>query len=524
MLVGIDVGTTNIKAVVYEASGRTVARASTRTPTHYPRPGWAYYEPEEIWQQTARTLREALAQVKQPGQIAGVAVTSMGEAGVPLDAHGAPTYHAIAWFDRRSQPQADWLAQIVGKDTLFAISGLSLQPIFGLCKLLWLRENAPAAFARTVRWLNMADYIAFRLSGAQATDYSLASRTLALDLRRRIWDTDLLRRVGIPPTLLAPLVNSGTALGRVTTEAAEATGLPAGVTVAAGGHDHVCGAFATGVIAPGTVLNSLGTAEALFLPLDQPIMNPQMGAQGYTQGAHVVPDRYYVFGGQYTSGASVEWIRGILGEETADYAAVIAEADAAPPGSLGVMFLPHLRLGNPPFDDPRSRGAFLGLTTDVTRGTLFRAVLEGLAYESRMSLEPLLAYTGAQPRDITAIGGGTRNPLLLRIKATVLDRPFSVAAIEEATTLGAALLGGIGAGVYADAGTALDALRYTRATVEPVAAHVAFYDRAFREVYQQLYQTLRPLSHALADLGAQGAALAPATAAAAGAATTGGRG
>lgn len=502
LLVGIDVGTTTIKAVIYQPDGRAVARASAPTPTHFPRPGWAYHEPDELWNTVVAVLRQARSALNEPRRIEAVAVTGVGEAGVPLDAHGEPTDHAIAWFDRRTQVQADWLARHIGKDRLFASSGLSLQPIFGLCKLLWFKEHRPDAFTRTVRWLHISDYIAFRLGGGQATDYSLASRTLALDLRRRAWNTDLVQAAGLPPEILPPLVESGTAIGQITRAVAQETGLPAGATVAAGGHDHVCGAFAGGSVDPGTLLNSVGTAEAMFLPLTSPIMNPQLGAQGYSQGAHVIPHRYYVIAGQYTSGASIEWLRAILGES---YASLVADAAATPPGSFGVVFLPHLRLANPPHDDPQSRGAFIGLTTDATRGAMVRAVFEGLAYESRLSLEPLLEYAGVSPETISVIGGGTRNPLLLGIKAAVLNRRLTVAAIEEATTLGAALLGGIGAGVYADAADALRTRECTQTPVSPNPADVPFYDRCYREVYCRLYATLRELNHALARLESAGA-------------------
>lgn len=497
LLVGIDVGTTNIKAVIYDQGGRTVSRATTRTITHYPRAHWAYYRPTELWDQTTQVLREAIAPIEQPGRIASVAVTSMGEAGVPLDPRGHPTYDAIAWFDTRTRPQVEWLDRAIGKDALFATTGLSLQPIFGLCKMLWLAQNEPDAWARTSRWLNIADYIAFRLSGVMATDHSLASRTLALDLRRLRWDDAILRSAGIDPDVLAPLVTSGGRLGRVTPDAARDTGLPASTIVAAGGHDHVCGALATGVIDPGVMLNSLGTAEAEFLPLVEPIFDPGMGRQGYTQGAHVAPGRYYVFAGQYTSGASMGWIRDII-DPAGDYAALIADAAAAPPGSLGACFLPHLRLANPPNDDPRSRAAFVGLTADVGRGEMTRAVMEGMAFESRASLEGLLAFDGVRaPRQIIAIGGSTKNALLMRIKASVLGQPLSVAAVDEATTHGAAILGGIGAGVYADATAALRDLAREHATVAPVEAWTDTYDATFREVYQPLYAVLRPLNHAI---------------------------
>jgi xylulokinase len=202
--------------------------------------------------------------------------------------------------------------------------------------------SQPDAFAHTALWLNTADYIAYRLSGIPATDYSLASRTLALNLARRQWDRELIKEVGLSPHLFAPLQSSGTHLGPVTATAAVATGLPTSSQVATGGHDHICGALAVGVVQPGTMLNSLGTAEATFIPLEQPLTDPALGQQGYGQGAHVVTNGYYVIGGLYTSGASVAWWREIL-DKKVDYTALIAEAEQVPPGSLGTCFLPHLR-------------------------------------------------------------------------------------------------------------------------------------------------------------------------------------
>jgi xylulokinase len=500
LLAGIDVGTTNIKAVIFDPTGQPVAQASVSTPTYYPQPEWAYYQPEEMWQRTAQVLRQATSQLDHPQRIVSVAVASIGEAAVPLDAHGQPAYESIAWFDRRTMPQVAWLDEVVGRDRLFDISGLSLQPIFGLCKLLWLKQNQPEAYARTKWWLNMADYITYRLCGVAATDYSLASRTLALNLQNLTWDADLLGEIGIAPGLLAPLCVAGTPLGPITPEAAAATGLPTSATVAAGGHDHVCGALAVGAAEPGVMLNSLGSAEAIFMPIQRPITDPALGRQGYTQGAHVIAGHYYVIGGLYTSGASVEWWREILGTQV-EHATLIAEAEQVAPGSLGVCFLPHLRLADPPHDDPKGRAVFVGLNTDAKRGVLFRAILEGLAYESRSSLEALLKFPNmAALRKIYAIGGSTRNRLLMQIKASVLNRPITVAAVAESTSLGAAILGGLGAGVYPDVPTALQQLRHEQTVVEPVADQVAYYEAYFQQIYQQLYLTLRPLHHIIYQL------------------------
>jgi xylulokinase len=498
ILIGADVGTTNIKVVAFDRRGKALEGASSPTPTHYPRPGRAHYDPEELWDSFAATLRQVTEKLDDPGRVASIAVASMGEAAVPLDSSGEPTHDIIAWFDGRAGPQAERLGRLVGQDRLFGLTGLSLQPIFGLCKLLWLKENEPESYSRTATWLNVADYMAFRLCGVAATDYSLASRTLALDLHGLRWAGELLEEVGISPDLFAPLRGGGSFLGPVTPDAASATGMPESAGVASGGHDHVCGALAVGVTQKGTMLNSLGTAEAIFLPLERPLTDPHIGHQGYTQGAHVA-GQYYVFGGQYTSGASVEWLRETLGG--VDYDTLIAEAEEAPPGSLGAFFLPHLRLANPPYDDPAARGAFVGLSTDVGRGELFRAVLEGLAYDSRNSLEPLLDHSGIDELGaIYAIGGGAQNRLLMRIKATVLNQEITVVGVEEATSLGAAILGGIGADVYADVPSALRELSYAENPVEPDPEEVPFYDAAFRRVYGRLYPSLRGVHHEIQDL------------------------
>lgn len=503
LLLGIDVGTTSIKSVVYRTNGLAVASFSLPTPTHVPRPRWAYYRPAELWDTVVATLRGVLAKVDEPGEIASIAVASVAEAGVLLDATGNATTDSIAWFDTRTRPQAAWLADHIGQDALFERTGLSLQPIFSLNKILWHRENEPAAWRRSVRWLLIADYIAFRLSGVGATDYSLASRTLMMHLRDQHWDEEILSRADVDPGLLAPLVPGGTRLGPVSREAARETGLPVSAIVSSGGHDHVCGALAAGVTKPGQMLNSLGTAEAIFLPTAEPLTDPNVGRQGYTQGAHVTGGGYYAFAGQYTSGASVDWLRRLLGsdDDPLAYDAMIADAEDVPVGSLGAMFLPHLRLANSPYDDPRSRGALIGLTTEIGSHAVARAVLEGLAFESLSTFEPLLAYPRiVPPRSVVAIGGGTRNTLLMKIKASLTNLTHEIVDAEEATALGAAILGGLGAGVYRSVDEALGEMRYGHHEVAPIPDQVDPYRTIYDDVYRHLYPTIAPLSQKISDL------------------------
>ena len=500
LLLGLDVGSTNVKAVIHKPDGKVVARATAATITHYPRPGWAFQRVDELWGQIVHVLRAALEQLPDSKQVVSLAVASVAEAGVPIDRTGRPLADIIAWFDTRPTAEMEWLAKCVGTDALFVRTGLSLQPIFGLCKMLWLQKHEPDAWSRTARWLNISDYVAYRLCGVPATGVSLASRTMALDLQRRCWDDDILRAVGMPVELFAPIAEAGTALGRVTAEATAETTVPTGVTVAVGGHDHLCGALAAGVTEPGTMLESLGTTDTLLAPTLQPTADPELGRQGFSQGAHVVPDRYYIFGGQYTLGASIEWFRETIGAGQS-HAALIAAAEEVPIGSYGVCFLPHLRLANPPYVDPASRGAFLGLASGVMRPTLYRAVVEGLGFESRGVLEALRSFPEAATlKDARSIGGVTRNRLLMQLRTTIRNQATTVLEIEEATALGAAVLGGLGAGVYPDLPSAIAALKYQRGVIEPVAADMEQYDRIYDTVYRHIYATVAPLSQKLVAL------------------------
>ncbi|MCP4165130.1 MAG: carbohydrate kinase [Chloroflexi bacterium] len=494
VLVGVDVGTTNIKAVIFDLRGKAVAKATAPTPTRYPKPTWACYNPEELWQRTVTALQQATSMLDDTHLVVSIAVASMAETAVPLDSSSLPTYDAVAWFDRRARPQAEWLDHVIGRDRLFAISGLSLQPIYGLCKLLWLKQNEPAVFKRTALWLNVADYIAFRLSGVAATDYSLASRILALNLGKLEWDTDLLREIGVPSDIMAPLRPSGTRLGQIRPQAAKATGLPVGTQVVVGGHDHICGALAIGVTEPGSMLDSIGTSEAIFLPIDRPMADPQLGRQGFAQGVHAMADRYYVLGGLYTSGICLEWFRDILDGDV-DYARLSSEAEGVAPGSMGVCFVPHLRMANTPHADPLARGAFIGLSTDTGRGVLFRAILEGIAMEVRSLIEALMSQSDIALHDIHAIGGGTQSSLLMRIKATVLNQTIVIPDVEEAVALGAAILGGLGTNIYSDAAEALSAIEYSEISIDPSPDLVGLYNALFQQVYSQIYPALRPLNH-----------------------------
>jgi len=441
-------------------------------------------------------VRACLADLPERDGITGIGVASVGESCFPIDAEGREADAAIAWYDERTRETLEWLEAEVGGDWLAGITGLTPDLSFGLCKVLWVRRHRPEVFRSARRWLHVADWAGWRLTGAMLTDPSLAARTLAFDIRRRDWSQAILDAVGLPHDLYAPIAANGTALGTVQPAVAAALGLPPGVTVGVGGHDHVMGSVAAGAGAEGIVIDSMGTAEIMMFTAEAPVFDPRFFARGYAQGG-VDPGRplVYVLGAAYTIGGAVEWARrAVFGG--ADHAGIIARAEAAAPGAGGVLFVPHMRNSAMPNPDPAARGAFVGLSADTTDGDLARAVYEGAAFEIRNVVEGLADIPDVPPLgEIRAIGGGARNELLLRIKASCHNRPIRAAEMAEGTALGAALMGAVAAGVHPTALAAAAAIAPELGwrTVEPEPDWVPVYEDRFRNAYVHAYGALRTI-------------------------------
>lgn len=498
VLVGIDVGTTSIRAVAFDPRGRKIADSSRPTPMTSVDSG-GEFDPDAIFAVALAVLTDvggALA--GRP--VAGIAVASIGESCVLIGDDGRALAPSITWFDRRTEPQARAIVDTVGRDRIFKISGHAVEHIFTLTKLMWMREHWPEPFAKARRVLMMADWIAFRLCGETATDPSLASRTLYFDIRRRCWSDELLALAGVDAGFPVALAASGTALGPVRREILAETSLAGSPVVAVGGHDHVLGAVAAGLGAA-TAIDSIGTAEGLFLATTELLEDPETIRHGYVQGA-IETDRWmsYVNGGIFSSGGAMEWLRKVVGDIPAS--GLISAASEVPPGCRGVVFLPHLANSPPPEPDEHARGAFLGLTTTVTPPILYRAVLEGLAMQSRMILDGMASLSGASPpSEIRLIGGGTRNRLYLSIKANVFARPLLVVEEPEATALCAALLGGIAAGVYPTLDAALAGLDRKQIVVGPDAS-AERYEQLRTMVFERIHDRLRPINRSLAEFNA----------------------
>jgi xylulokinase len=500
LLAGLDFGTGRIRAVAADLKGRIVAEAAQSTPTHFPRPGWAEHDPKELWDATCVVL-QSLTRKVDAASIAGLAVASVGEAGVLIGEVGNELGPVIAWYCNRAIAEGEMLREKLTDAYVFGVSGVTANHTFGASKLLWWRRHHPEIFAKAKLWLNMADWVAYRLTGIARTDYTLASRTNVLDVKTLKWSDELLARVDLNPELFAPLVASGAAVGQVTARGSEDTGLPKNMIVSAGGHDHIISTAAAETEEPGVLLDSMGTAEAQILMNDTPVFDDRFRQGGYQQGILAIEHpRTYLCCGLSTSGGSVEWFRKLAGG--ASYETLIAAASEVSHGSNGVCFLPQLRGGDQPYPSPNARAGFIGVGGDSSQGVLFRSLLEGVAMSIRQAAEGMTACKGVSPiKRIRVIGGSTRNDLWMKIKASVYGRPLELTSLTEGTCLSAAMLGGLGAGVFSSLKDARESMKEglgeTR-IIEPEPAWVEGYERLFGGVYSHLSPTLAPIHDALA--------------------------
>jgi len=511
LLLGLDIGTTTIKAATYDPdAGRVIALASRPTPADHPAAGRSEHDPEALWGAVCACLREVVERARSETgpstkqMIAGLAIASLAEAGVLLDGAGRPLAPIIAWYDRRSEPQAEWLERQISEADLHAITGQRAGASFGVSKWLWIREHWPEAASQMATWLPVPNYILWRLTGEQSIDLSQASRMLALDQSRRDWSDRILDVVGLRREQLPRPQPGGAIIGAVTATAAAETGLPVGTPCALGGHDHLCAAFAVGAYRPGVVADSSGTAQAVLTVVPGFASTPKMAAAGFACYAHVLPEQYILKAGLKAAGGAVEWLARQLGGPAASpdrlpYDELLAQAERGVGVRAGPLWLPHLLDSGTPEGDRQSRAALVGVRLEHDAGDIFRGLLESLAFWLRHNLEDVADLPIWQPvEEVILLGGTTRLALLSQLKADILGRPVVVPELPEAAAIGAALLAGLGAGIFHTPGEAVGSLRYGRTVIEPDATRVAWYDRLYREAYLPLYGALCEVHHRLA--------------------------
>ena len=499
-VLGLDVGTGGSRAVIVDADGAVTATATEpHAAFDSPRTGWAEQHPEDWWRASQAAIGAALAAGgAAPGDIRAVGLSGQMHGAVLLDAAGEVVRPAIIWCDQRTGVQCRRLTDEVGAARLIELVANPALTGFTLPKLLWVRDEEPAHWdcVRTV--LLPKDYVRWRLTGERATDAADASGTLLFDVAGRRWSTELLGQVGIEAASL-PAVHEGPAVtGRLVRAGAEATGLAEGTPVVAGGGDQAAGAVGMGIVRPGAVSATLGTSGVVFAATDRPARDPRGRVHTF---CHAVPDRWHVMGVTQGAGLSLRWLRDTLGASPGaeaggpaapgdPYDRLCAEAAEAPPGADGVLWAPYLMGERTPHLDPDARAALVGLSAAHGRAHVIRAVLEGVAFSLRDSLT-ILDEMGVPATRIRLGGGGARSRLWRQIQADAYRQPVDVLAAEEGAAYGAALLAGVGAGVWGSVDEACAGAVRVAGTVTPDPGAMEALDRQYRR-FRTLYGALHP--------------------------------
>lgn len=496
--IGIDVGTTNWKTALFDDRGKMLDIERCPTITHMGKNGFSYYDPQEMWEVFLRLMRTVIS--RNPVQVSGISVASVAESVVPVGRDGRIVDNIITWYDTRSYEQAQKFRERFGEDRIFEICGLDCNPIFSLPKIMWVRDNEPEIYEKAAVWLQMADYIVYRLTGELVTDYTLASRTLAYDVRKNDWSDEILSAFGFDRSLFPRIEESGTVVGKASREVCDAIGLKEAPVVAVGGHDHPVGSIVTGAIQGNKVLDSSGTAEA-YLYISKPDRVPVMKSQGQRTCRYLEKSRYVLWGGIISSGRSFDWAYQLLttakafglGGEKPSYDTILPQLEDVKGIEEGLLFYPHLRGAGAPYWDPRMRGSFVGVRDYMDNRHFMRAVLEGLCMQSRMIVDMHEKISGDRIDHICVVGGSSKNRLWQQLKANITGRNVELCFEPEATALGAAMLAAMGDGVYGSLEEISDCLARENQVVEPESGAFERYT-PFYELYREGYEALEGIN------------------------------
>jgi len=493
LLLGIDVGTTGAKVLLADAGGRVLAEALHEYPLSTPRPLWAEQDPEEWWQATARGIAQVLNSIPKSGNaVACVGLTGQMHGLVLLDSNGIPLRPAILWNDQRTGAECREIHSRVGEARVLELTGNPVLPGFTAPKIEWVRRHEPEVLARTVRVLLPKDYVRYRLTGEFHGDVTDCSGTSLFDVGERRWSDEMLAALEVPREWL-PEVHESPEVCCETLELPECS-LPAGVPVVAGAGDQAAQGVGAGIVAPGSVSATFGTSGVVFAASDEYRVDPRGRLHTF---CHAAPGKWHSMGVVLSAGGSLRWFRDELGaEERAQaeregrdpYELLLERAAEAPPGAEGLLFLPYLTGERTPHPDPEARGAFVGLTLRHGKAHLCRAVVEGITFAMRDSLE-LLRGLGADPEAVRCSGGGARSPFWRQTMADIFGCAVTTSTVPQGAAHGAVLLAAVGAGSFASVEEATARLEWSE-PVEPDAERSALYDEAY-ERYRGLYPALR---------------------------------
>ncbi|MHB9027121.1 MAG: FGGY-family carbohydrate kinase [Armatimonadota bacterium] len=500
-ILAVDIGTTGCTAIVYAPDGRVLGQGYRDYPLQHPAPGAMEVDAGLVLERTREAVRGAAEGAGWRGRVRVMSLSVQGESVVPVDAAGRILGPAMVALDSRPAEEAAWLDEQLGRARIQQITGLPLHSMHPLCKIRWLRRHAPGIAAKTAKYLGFDALFLQRLGLEPLTDHSLGGRTMLMELRGRRWSAELLEAAGLREAHLPALAPAGAPLGVIPGEIAREFRLPDGVQVVLGGHDQACAALGCGVMEPGMAMDAAGAVECLAPVLAEPVLNDAMLDGHYGCYPHVVADRYLTLAYIFSSGSLLSWYRDTLGdleEQEAEVSGLdfneilIGKAGS---GISSVLVLPHFTATGTPWLDRKARGAIVGLSLVTSRSDIITGMLDGISYELRVNLDHLAA--AVVPVDtLRLVGNGSQSLTLLQRKANIFNRPVEGVATPLPTCQGAAMLAGVGAGLYADLPEAVAAFLPPLLRSEPEPEAVAEHDEQYR-LYQELYPALRPITQQL---------------------------
>jgi len=494
LLLGIDVGTSSVKAALVDPQGTVHAVGHAEYPLHHIRPAWVEQDPEDWWRGTCQAVREALAKVPQGAErVLGLAVSCQAPTLLALDRSGRPLRPAMIWMDRRAEAEIVRLAEQMGADKIYRVTGNRPDAFYVAARLLWLREHEPEILKQTWQFAQVNGYINYRLTGRLTLDPAHAVLLQMRDYHKEEWSAALCDACGVKPSQFPEVVPAHCPQGGVTVQAAEATGLRAGTPVMAGTVDSASAALEVGVVEPGIAAEMTGTSTVVIMPNDRGLTEPALIAM-----PHALPGIHLLLGAMVASGGCLRWFRDQFGQPEMQAAAesktdafdlLTREAAKIEPGSGGLIFLPYMMGERSPLWHTNARGVFFGLTLATPKAALVRAILEGTAFALRHNMEVAMRV-GAEVREVRSVGGCSRSDLWNQIKADVLGRPLLLPQVSVGSPFGCAVLAGMGVGVYPDVRKSLLEMVQLTRRFEPNPANQERYARSY-QVYRDIYEHLK---------------------------------
>ncbi|MCL5070369.1 MAG: xylulokinase [Actinobacteria bacterium] len=495
-LIGLDIGTTSTRAILIGEDGKLISSATSDYPLITPRPGWAEQHPEDWWKATVDVIKKVIENSKiSPKSIAAIGPSGQMHGSVFVDRNGNVLRPALLWCDQRTQKQCNEIYNIFGYENFIKLSYNKALTGFTAPKILWLRENEPDKYKNIYKILLPKDYVRFKLSGTYATEVSDASGTILLDIAKRTWSDEILAGLDISKGVLPEVYESPEISAKVNAEAAGLTGLLEGTPIAGGAGDQAGGAVGSGIVAPGLISDYLGTSGVVFSYSDDPVYDTQGRLHSF---CHAVPGKWHLMSVTLAAAGSLKWYDDTFGpskkimEQYPDkksYKLLDIQAENAPAGSEGLIFLPYLSGERTPYADPYARGVFFGISYIHNQDHFARAILEGVAY-SQLDCLSLIRGTGVNSDKIVLFGGGAKSRIWKQIAADIFDTKIVTLNVEEGPSYGGALLAGVGCGIYKSVQAAVSKIIKEKDETSPIKENVEIYKK-FYGIYKSLYEDLK---------------------------------